>query len=140
MTTEKSALCVFSSSECGDSVALVTPTATFLSIVVDIEWETIILADSVILSNGVTVLIVFHFEGWTTKTVMVCVVLRGSVRASSVRTDWGFASVSLEAILLDNIICRICMRPCVVSSTEVLFLIELKPMIGPLTFFKTTKC
>ena len=49
----------------GDSVVLVTLTAILLSFIVDIEWEISRLSVSVNFSNGVTVPVVLHFEGWS---------------------------------------------------------------------------
>ena len=65
----------------GDSVVLVTLTAIFLSIIVDIEWEISRLAVSVNFSNGVSVPVVFHFDGWSMKAAIVFVVVGGIVRA-----------------------------------------------------------
>ena len=65
----------------GDSVVLVTLTAILLSIIVDIEWEISRLAVSVNFSSGVTVPVVFHFDGWSMKAVIVFVVGGGIVRA-----------------------------------------------------------
>ena len=84
----------------GDSVVLVTLTAIPLSIIVDIEWEISRLAVSVNLSNGVTVPVVFHVDGWSMKAVIVFVVVGVMVKASSVMTGCGFVVVSLEAIYL----------------------------------------
>ena len=61
---------------------MVTLTAILLSITVDIEWENNKLAVSVNFSNGITVPIVFYFDGWSTKAVIVFVVLDGIVKAS----------------------------------------------------------
>ena len=55
----------------GDSVVLVTLTAILLSIIVEIEWETSRLAVSLNFSNGVVVPVVFHFDGWSMKAVIV---------------------------------------------------------------------
>ena len=70
----------------GDSVVLVTLTAILLSIIVDIEWEISRFAVSVNFSNGVTVPVVFVFDGWLMKVVIVFVVVVGIIRASSVMT------------------------------------------------------
>ena len=82
VTTENSAICVCFLIKYGDSVVLVILTAMRLSIIVDIEWEISKLAVSVNFSNGVTVPVVFHFEGWSMKSVTVFVVIGGMVRAS----------------------------------------------------------
>ena len=47
----------------GDSVVLVTLTAILLSIIVDFEWKISKLAVSLNFSYGVTVPVVFHFDG-----------------------------------------------------------------------------
>ena len=78
---------------------LVTLTAIRLSIIVDIELEISKFAVSVNFSNGVTVPVVFHFDGWSMKAVIVFVVVGGMVRASSVMIGCGLVVVSLEAVL-----------------------------------------
>ena len=75
VTTENSAICVCFLIRYGDSVVLGTLTAILLSIIVDIEWEISKLAVSVNFSNGVTVPVVFHFDGWSMKAVIVFVVM-----------------------------------------------------------------
>ena len=65
VTTENSAICVCFLMRYGVSVVFVTVTAILLSIIVDIEWEISRLAVSVNFSNGVTVPVVLHFEGWS---------------------------------------------------------------------------
>ena len=105
VTTENSAISVCFLIRYGDSVVLVTLTATLLSFFVDIEWEISKLAVSVNFSNGVTVPVVFHFDGWSTKAVFVFVVVGGMVRASSVMTGCGFVFVSLEAFF--NLHCQV---------------------------------
>ena len=82
VTTEISAICEFSLIRYGDSVVLVTLTATLLAIIVDIEWEISTLAVSVNFSRGVTVPAVFHSDGWSTKALIVSVVLSDFVRVS----------------------------------------------------------
>ena len=139
VTTENSAICVFFLIRYGDSVLLVCLTETLLSNTVDIEWEISRLAVSVNFSTGVTVPVVFHYEGWLTEAVIVFAVLGGIVKASSVRAVWGLAVVSLERVLTCIFKCGNCMRPCVVSMTTLLFLINCNPMIGPVNFFITTK-
>ena len=139
VTTENPAICVCFLIRYGDSVVLVSLTAIFLSIFVDIEWETSKLAVSVNFSNGVTVPVVFHFNGWSTKAVIVLVVVGGIVRASSVMTGSGFVVVSLETVLTCIVKCGKCMRPSVVSMTTLLFLTKCNPITGPDNFFITTK-
>ena len=139
-TTENSAICVCFLIRYGDSVVLVTLTAILLSIIVDIEWEISKLAIFVNFSNSVTVPVVFHFDGWSTKALIVFVVVGGIVSASSVMTGCGFVVVSLEAVLICIVNCGKCMRPCAVSMTTLLFLIKCNPIIGPVNFFLTTKC
>ena len=78
---------------------LVTLTAIRLSIIVDIEREISNFAGSVNFSNGVTVPVVFHFDGWSVKAVIVLVVAGGMVRSSSMMTGCGLVVVSLEAVL-----------------------------------------
>ena len=124
----------------GDSVVLVTLTAIRLSIMVDIEWEISKFAVSVNFSSGVTVLVVFHFDGWSMKAVIVFIVVGGIVRASSVMTGCGLVVVSLEVGLTCIVKLGKCMRPCVVSVTTLLFLIKCNSFIGPVSFFITTKC
>ena len=140
VTTENSAICVCFLMRYGDSVVLVTLTAILLSIILDIEWEISRLAVSVNCSNGVTVPVVFHFDGWSMKAVIVFVVVDGMVRASSVMTVCGFVVVSLEAVLTCIVKWGKFMRPCVVSMTTLLFLIKCNAIIGPVNFFVTTKC
>ena len=140
VTTEISAICVCFLMRCGDSVVLVTLTAILWSIIVDIEWEISRLAVSVNCYNGVTVPVVFHFDGWSMKAVIVLVVVGGMVRASSVMTGCGFVVVSLEAVLTCIVKWGKCMSPCVVSMTTLLFLIKCNPFIGPVNFYITTKC
>ena len=139
VTAENSAIYVCFLIRYGDSVVLVTLTAILLSINVEIEWEISKLAVSVNFSNGVTVPVVFHFDGWSTKAMIVFVVVGGDVRASSVMTGCGFVVVSLEFVLTCIVKCGNCMRPCVVSMTTLLFLIKCKPIFGPVNFFITTK-
>ena len=124
----------------GDSVVLVTLTAILLSNIVDIEWEISRFAVSVNFSNGVTVPVVFHFDGWSIKAVMVFVVVGGMVRASSVMTGCGLVVVSLEAVLTCIVKWGKCISPCVVSMTTLLFLIKCNPIIGRVNFCITTKC
>ena len=124
----------------GGSVVLVTLTAILLSIIVDIVSEVSKLAVSVNFSNGVKVPVVFHFDGWSMKAVIVFDVVGGMVRASSVMAGCGLAVVSLEALLACIVMCGKCMRPCVVSMTTLLFLIKCNPNIDPVNFFNTTKC
>ena len=140
MTTENSAICVFFLTRCVDSVELVTLTAILLSFIVDIESEISKFPLSVNFPNGVTVPFVFHSDAWSTKVVIVFVVLVGIVRASSVMTGWGFAVLSLEAVLTCIVKCGKCMRPCVVSMTTLLFLKKCNPNIGSVSFLITTKC
>ena len=97
-------------------------------------------AVSVNFSNGVTVPVVFHFDGWSTKAVIVFVVVGGMVKASSVMTGCGFVVVSFEAVLICIVKCGKCMKPCVVSMTTLLFLIKCNPIIGAVHFFITTRC
>ena len=138
VTTENSAICV-----CffryGASVVLVTLLAILLSIIVDIEWEISRLAVSVNFSSGVTLPVVFHFDGWSMKAVIVFVVVGGMVRASSVMTGCGLVVVSLQAVLTCIVKWGNCMSPCVVSMTTLLFLIKCNSIIGPVNFFITTK-
>ena len=110
-------MCVFFLIRYGDSVVLVILTANLLSIIVDFEWEISRLAIPVNFSNRVTVPVVSPSQEWWTKAVIAFVVIGGIVRASSVRTGWGFAIVSLEAVLTCIVKCGKCMRPCVVSIT-----------------------
>ena len=140
VTTENSASCVFFLIRCGNSVLMVSLTAFLLSLIVDIEWEISKIAVSVSFSNGITVLVVFHSDGCSTKAVIVFVVLGGIIRASAVIIGWGFVVVSLEAVLTCINKCGKCMRPSVVSMTTLLFLLKCKPIISPVSFFKTTKC
>ena len=111
VTTENSAIYVCFWIRYGDSVVLVTLTAILLSIIVDIEWEISKLAVSVNLSNGVTVPVVFHFDGWSTKAVIVFVVVGGMAKASSLMIGCGFLVISLEAVLTCIVKCGKCMRP-----------------------------
>ena len=81
----------------------------------------------------------FHFDGWSTKVVIVFVVVVDMGRASSVMTGCGFVVFSLEAVLTCIVMCGSFMRPCVVSMTTQLFLIKCNPFLGPVKFFNTTK-
>ena len=119
---------------------MVTLTAILLSIIVDIEWEISRLAVSVNFSSGVTVPVVFHFDGWPIKALIVFAVVGGMFRASSVMTGCGWVVVSLEVVLTCIVKWGKCMSPCVVSMTTLLFLIKCNPIIGPVNFFITTKC
>ena len=118
---------------------MVTLTAILLSIIVDIEWEISKLAVSVNFSNGATVPVVFHFNGWSTKAVIVFFVVGGILKVSSVMTDWGLVVVSLEAVLSWSVKCGKCMRPFVMSMTTLSFLIKCHPFNGSVNFFITTK-
>ena len=140
VTTENSAICVCFLMIYGDSVVLVTLTSILLSFIVHIEWELSRLAVSVNFSNGVTVLVVFHSDGWSMKALIVFVVVGGMVRASSVMIGYGFVVVSLEAVLTCIVKWEKCMRPCVVSMTTLVFFIKCNPFIGLVNFFVTTKC
>ena len=140
VTTKNSAICMCFLISYGDSVVLVTLTAILLSIVVDIEWEISKLAVFVNFSNGVTVPVVLHFDGWSTEAVIVYVVVGGIIRASSVMTGWGFANVSLEAVLTCIVKCGKFMRPSAVSMTTLLFLMRCSSKEGPIIFIITTKC
>ena len=111
MTAENSAIFVRFLMRYGDSVVLVTLTAILLSIIVDIEWEISRLAVSVNFSNGVTVPVVFHFDGWSMKAVIVFVVVGGMVRASSVTTGCGLVVVSFAALLTCIVKWGKCMKP-----------------------------
>ena len=139
VTTENSAICVCFLIRYGDFVVLVTLIAIPLSIIVDIDWEISRLAVSVNFSNGVTVPAVSHFDGWSMKAVIVVVVAGGMVRSSSMMTGCGLVVVSLEAVLTCIVKWGKCMRPSVVSMTTQLFLIKCNPIIGPVSFFITTK-
>ena len=140
VTTENSAICVCFLMWYGDSVVLVILTAILLSIIVEIEWEISRLAVSVNFSSGVTVPVVFHFDGWSMKALIVFVVVGGMLRASSVMTDCGLVVVSLEVVLTCIVKWGKCLSPCVVSMTTLLFLLKCNPIIGPVNFFITTKC
>ena len=137
---DNSAIYVFILIRYGDSVVLATSTAILLSIIADIDWEIRRLTVSVNFSIGVTVPVVFHSDGWSTKAEIAFVLLGGIVRLSIVITGWGFAVVSLEAVLTCIVKCGNHLGPCVVSMTTLLFLIKSNPIIGPVNFFITTKC
>ena len=122
----------------GGSVLLATLTATFCQLL--FEWEISKLAVSLKFSNGVTVPVVFHSEGWSTKAVIVSVVLGGTVRVPSVKTNWGFPVISLAAVLTWIGKCGKSIRPCVVSMTRLLCLMKCNPTIGPVKLSITTKC
>ena len=139
VTTENSAICMCFLMRYGDSVVLVFLTAILLSIIVDIDCEISKLAVSVKFSNEVTVPVVFHFDGWSTKAVIVFVVVGGMVRALSVMTGCCLVVVSLEAVLTCTVKWGKCMRTCVLSMTTLLFLINCNPIISPVNFFITTK-
>ena len=63
----------------GDFVVLVILSAVFLSIIAEIEWDISRLAASVNFRSGVTVPAVCHYDGWSTKAVIVFVVISGNV-------------------------------------------------------------
>ena len=136
---ENSAIHEFFSIRFGDSVAMPILMADDLSIIVEIEWEISRLSVSVNFSKGVTVPVVFHFDGGSTKSVIAFVVLSGIVNASSVMIGCCFTVVSLEGVLTCNVKCGKCMRPCVVSMTTLLLPIKCNPIIGPANLFITTK-
>ena len=138
--TENSAICACFLIKYVYSVVLDTLSAILLSIIVDIEWEISKIAVSVNFSNGVTVPVVFHFDGWSMKAVIIFIVVGGIVRASSVMTGCGLVVVSLEAVLTWIVKWGKCMSPCVVSMTTLLFLMKCNPNFGPVSFFITTKC
>ena len=135
VTMENSAISGFFLIRCGDSVVLVTLTAILLSIFVELEWENSRPAVSVNFSNGVTVPVVFHSDGWSTKSV-----IDGIVRVSSVMTGWGFAFVSLETVLIWIVRWGKCMSTSVVSMTTLVLLMKCNSIIGPVNFFITRKC
>ena len=72
-------------------MVLLTLTAIFLSFIVDIKWDIIRLAASVKFSTGATVPVVFHSDKWSTKAVIVLVVICGIVILSWMKTTWGLA-------------------------------------------------
>ena len=74
-----------------DSVVLVSLPATFFSLFVDIDWEFSSIAVSVSFSNGITIPVLFHSDGSSTKAVIVLVAIVGILRALSVRTTWGLS-------------------------------------------------
>ena len=139
VTTENSAICACFLIRYGDSVVLVILTAVRLSIFVDIEREMSKLAVSVNFSNGVTVPIAFHCDGWSKKAVIVFIVVGGIDRALSVMAGCGFVVVSLEAVLTCIVKCGKCRGPCVFSMTTLLFLMKFNPIVSPVNFFITTK-
>ena len=138
-TTENSAICVCFSMRYGDSVVLVTLTAILSLNIVNNDWETSRFAVSVNFSSGVTVPVVFHFDGWSMKAVNVFVVVGGMVRASSLMTACGLVVVSRGCFTLHRQVGK-CMSSCVVSMTTLFFHIKCNPIIGPVNFFLTTKC
>ena len=69
------------------------------------------------LSFGTKIIIVFHFDWWSTQAVLVFVVIDDIVRVSSVRKNWGLAHVSFAALLICIVKWWRKMRPCVVSMT-----------------------
>ena len=140
MTTENSAIWVCFLIRYGDYVVLVALTAFFVSFIVDIEWDISKLAVSVNFSSGFTVPVVFHFDGWSKKALIVFFVIGAIVKESSFMTGCGFVVVSLEALLTCIVKCGKCMRPCVVSMTTLLFLIKCNRISSPVNFFITTKC
>ena len=140
VTTENSAICVFFFIY-GVSVVLVTLvtlTNPFLSNMVDIEWRT----------SKVSVFLNFFqwchspccvpFRWISTNAVIVFVVLAGFVGVSSVRTDWGFALVSLAAVLTCTVNCGKCIRTRVVSMTTLLCLMNCNLIIGSIKFLIAT--
>ena len=139
MTTENSAFCLFLLIELCVSVVLVTLTATCPSFIVDIECETSRPTVSATFPTGVTVAVVFHSEGWSTKAVTVFVNLVGIVRGSSAKTVWGFA-LNSEVVFTCIVRCGLFMRPCVVAMTILFFFRKCNPLIGCVSFFFTTNC
>ena len=131
VTTEHSAICACFLIRYGESVVLVTLTAIFLSIIVYIEWEIGKLAVSVNFSNGVSVPVVFHFDGWSMKAVIVFVVVGGMVTASSVMTGCGFVVVLLDPVLTCIVKWGKCMRPCVVLFFDTVVPRKTQPNFWP---------
>ena len=119
---------------------MVTLTATFLSIIVDIEWDISRIAASVIFSSGVTLHVVFHSDGWSSNAVVVFVVIGRIVMVSPIKTDWDGTLVSLLALLTCIVRCGKWMTPWVVSMTTLVCFMKCKPIIGLVRFFITTKC
>ena len=97
MTTENFATCVCFFLRYDNSVVLVALTAFLLSIIVDMEREISKLAVSVNFSYGITVPVVFHFDGWSTEAGIAFVVVGGIVRASSVMAGCGLLLFHLRS-------------------------------------------
>ena len=140
LTTENSSIRVFVFIKRGDSVVLVTLTAAFLSLIVDKEWEINKLAVPSKLSKRVTVPVVLNSDGWSTKGLTNFVVLGGIFRVSSVRTDWGFEPILIAPLLTCFVKCGKCKKPCVISMTALLCLMNCNPTIGTVKLLVSTKC
>ena len=101
----------------GDSVVLVNLTAAFLKFFGNIDCEMGKLAVSVNFSNGVTVPVFYHSEGWSTKAVIVFVVLSCTFRVVSAMLDCGFQLILVAALLTCIAKYGNGMRPCLLSKT-----------------------
>ena len=123
----------------GDSVVLITLTATFLSNNADIQWDISRLAALVIFSSGVILPVVFYCEEWSKKAVIVFNVTGGIVMASPTRTFWRLALVSLSPPYLHVQKTKI-NEANVMSMTILLCLMKCKGIIYPVWFFYTIKC
>ena len=131
VTTENSATWVFFLIEYGDSVVLVTLTAVFLSIYVNIERDISRLPASVNYPTNVTVPVVCHDDGWSTNAVIVSVVKGGTVMQSRIRTGCGLALASLAEFLACIVKCGNWTKPFVVSMTTLLCLMKCNPIMNP---------
>ena len=119
---------------------MLTLTATFLSIIVDNEWDSSRLVASVKLHTGVTVPAVFQSDEWSTIAAMVLVDIGGSVLLLGLKTARSYARVSLAVYLSCFEKWGKWMRPSVLSMTTLLGHKKCNPIMGPLKFFITTKC
>ena len=139
VTTQNSATCVCFLIVYDDSLVFVTLTATFLSIIFDIECEISRLAVSVIFSN-VSQSLLCSILKEDQRTQWSLFLIGGIVKASSMRTTWDLTLTSLAVLLTCIVKWGKWMKPCVVWMITLLFFMKSKPMIGPVTFFITTNC
>ena len=132
MTTEDSTICVFFSSWLDKLITLYWLLWLLLS------CHLLLILSGISADLRVPYTSLMLSEQWSTKVVIIFVVLGGILKASSLRIGCAVVNVSVEAFSTSDIRCGKCMRPCVVSMTTLLFHIKCKPMIGPVNFFITT--
>ena len=119
---------------------LVTLNAIFLSFSIEIERDYQTRAASVNFSTGVTVPVIFPSYNRSTNDLTGFAAIGGTVILSWTRRTWGLALVPLDVLLICSVRCGRGMKPCVVSMTTLLCLMNCNPIIGPVKLFTTTNC